>query len=230
MKSIGLLGLDPKPQTLLARLNWTFSSLVGTLYPMYTIVGLGNPGEEYEGTRHNIGRMAVQAFARAQELSDFEFDKKANAQVAGGAVKKEKFTLVLPDTFMNKSGNAVARFVKSKKAAENLVVIHDDLDLPLGRFKISFNRGSGGHRGVESIIRAIKTEAFVRLRVGISKDAGKGKVKKPVGEKAVEDFILGKFKPAEALEFKKVSKKISEALELLVREDREKAMGVFNGR
>ena len=230
MKSIGLLGLDPKPQTLLARLNWTFSSLVGTLYPMYTIVGLGNPGEEYEGTRHNIGRMAVQAFARAQELSDFEFDKKANAQVAGGAVKKEKFTLVLPDTFMNKSGNAVARFVKSKKAAENLVVIHDDLDLPLGRFKISFNRGSGGHRGVESIIRAIKTEAFVRLRVGISKDAGKGKVKKPIGEKAVGDFILGKFKPAEALEFKKVSKKISEALELLIRVGREKAMEVFNGR
>ena len=70
----------------------------------------------------------------------------------------------------------------------------------------------------------------MRLRVGISKDAGKGKVKKPVGEKAVEDFILGKFKPAEALEFKKVSKKISEALELLIRVGREKAMEVFNGR
>ena len=196
---------------------------------MYIIVGLGNPGAEYDGTRHNTGRMAVQAFARTQKLSDFEFDKKANAQVVGGSIKKEKFTLVLPDTFMNKSGNAVARFVKSKKAAESLVVIHDDLDLPLGRFKISFNRGSGGHRGVESITRAIKTEAFVRVRVGISKDAGKGKVKKPSGEDAVGDFILGKFKPAEALEFKKVSKKISDALELLVHEGREAAMGQYNG-
>lgn len=196
----------------------------------YTIVGLGNPGEEYEGTRHNTGRMCVEAFAKSQECDGFSFDKKANAQVVEGKIKKERLTLVLPDTFMNKSGNAVARFVKSKKAAESLVVIHDDLDLPLGRFKISFNRGSGGHRGVESIKRAIKTEAFVRVRVGISKDAGKGKVKKPVGEKAVGDFILGKFKPTELAEFKKVQKRVSEALAILVSEGRERAMGEFNSR
>jgi len=195
----------------------------------YIIVGLGNPGDEYEGTRHNTGRVIAEAFAKAQKCDEFVFDKKANAQVAEGKLKREKFTIVLPDTFMNKSGNAVLRFVKSKKAAEQLVVIHDDLDLPLGRFKISFNRGSGGHRGVESITRAIKTEAFVRVRVGISKDAGKGKVKKPSGEDAVGDFILGKYKPAEVSEFKKVSKKICEALAVLVAEGREKAMGDFNG-
>lgn len=194
----------------------------------YVIVGLGNPGEEYDSTRHNTGRMLVEAFAKSQDADGFSFDKKANAQITSGSIKKEKYTLMLPDTFMNKSGNAVARFVKSAKAAEHLVVVHDDLDLPLGRFKLSFNRGSGGHRGVESIKRAVKTEAFVRLRVGISKDAGKGKVKKPVGEDAVGDFILGKFKPAEVLEFKKVSKKVSEALALLVAEGRDAAMQEFN--
>ena len=203
----------------------------------YTIVGLGNPGEEYDSTRHNTGRAIAQAFAKANDCdppargaraSEFVFDKKANAQITEGKIKREKFMVVLPDTFMNKSGNAVARFVKSKKAAEGLVVIHDDLDLPLGRFKISFNRGSGGHRGVESIVRAIKTEAFVRVRVGISKDAGKGKVKKPSGEDAVGDFILGKFKPAEEVEFKKVLKKVCEALAMIITEGRERAMGEFN--
>src|SRR3989338_3897546 len=190
------------------------------------IVGLGNPGAEYENTRHNTGRMILDMFRQKNDLPEWQEDKKLKSLIS----KKNKITLLLPETFMNKSGEAIAKIVKSKKAAESLVVIHDDLDLPLGRIKISFNRGSGGHRGVESITRALKTEAFVRVRVGISKDAGKGKVKKPIGEKAVGDFILGKFKPAEALEFKKVSKKISEALEILIRVGREKAMGVFNGR
>lgn len=196
---------------------------------MIVIVGLGNPGEEYVGTRHNTGRALVDAFRRAQDFGEWDFDKKANAQVSEGKLKKEKVTLVAPDTFMNKSGGAVARFVKSKKAAEQLVVIHDDLDLPLGRFKLSFNRGSGGHKGVESVIRAVKTTSFTRVRVGISKDAGKGRVKKPVGDKAIGDFILGKYKPAEAAEFKKLSKKVCEALAVLVTESRERAMGEFNG-
>lgn len=192
------------------------------------IFGLGNPGEEYEGTRHNTGRMILEVFRKKQDFPDWEFDKKSSAEVSEGKIKKEKIILVSPDTFMNKSGQAAVRYVKSKKAAENLVVIHDDLDLPLGRFKIVFNRGSGGHKGVESIMRALKTEAFTRVKIGISKDAGKGRVKKPVGEKAVGDFILGKFKPAELVELKKVAKKVCEALETMATEGREKAMGIYN--
>lgn len=194
----------------------------------YVIIGLGNPGEEYDQTRHNTGRMAVMAFARANDFGEFVFDKKSNAELSEGKIKKTGIILVLPDTFMNKSGVAAAKFVKSKKAAAQLVVVHDDLDLPLGRFKISFNRGSGGHRGVESIIRAIKTEGFVRIRVGISKPGPKGSVKKPVGEKAVGDFILGKFTPAELKTFSLVSKKVSEALLVITSEGHEKAMGNFN--
>ena len=114
---------------------------------MYTIIGLGNPGVEYEKTRHNTGKMAVDALES----------------------KNVKAKYIHQDTFMNKSGSAVAKVVKSKKAAEKLIVIYDDLDLPLGTMKISFNRGSGGHKGLESVVRAVKTKEFIRIRIGIGK-------------------------------------------------------------
>ncbi|MDD5357368.1 MAG: aminoacyl-tRNA hydrolase [Candidatus Pacebacteria bacterium] len=194
----------------------------------YIFVGLGNPGEEYENTRHNTGRIMLEFFRKSQNLPEWEQNKKINALVSEGKVGKEKVMLVEPDTFMNKSGNALKSLVKSKKAAEKLLVIQDDLDLPVGRIKISFNRGSGGHRGIESIIRAVGTEGFIRLRVGISPETAGGKIKKPSGEKAVNDFILGKFKPADEAEFKKLGKKASEALEMLLKEGREKATGFAN--
>ena len=196
---------------------------------MKIIIGLGNPGEEYAGTRHNIGRMMVEAFAKKNKFDDFEFDKKLKALVSKGEVGKEKVMLVEPEPFMNKSGVSVAPLVKSKKAAEALIVVHDDLDMPLGKFKISFNRSSGGHRGVESVIRAIKTEAFIRVKIGVSPSTASGKLKKPTGEKVL-DFIIGKFRKPELDDVKSVSKKVSTALEMLVLEGREKAMGEFNGK
>lgn len=195
---------------------------------MHVIVGLGNPGAEYENTRHNIGRMAVQDFCAKNNFPEFAFDKKSNALISVGEVGKEKVTAVLPETFMNKSGDAVAKFVKSKKAAEQLVVVHDELDLPLGRAKISFNKSSGGHRGVESIAKAVGTEAFVRLRIGISPSTSSGKLKKPTGEEKVNKFILGKLKPADESELKRLSKKLNESLNLLITESREVATNVCN--
>lgn len=161
---------------------------------MYTIVGLGNPGEEYQNTRHNTGKMAVLALEERG--------------------LKAKFIHL--DTFMNKSGVGVAKAVKSKKAAEKLIVIYDDLDLPLGTMKISFNRGSGGHKGIESIVRAIKTKEFIRIRIGIGKKAD------------VEKHILGKFTPKEMLELKKVFKKVGDAVETLIEEGLDKAMTLHN--
>ncbi|HQT82952.1 MAG TPA: aminoacyl-tRNA hydrolase, partial [Candidatus Paceibacterota bacterium] len=117
------------------------------------IVGLGNPGKEYEKTRHNAGRNAVELLAKQEGADEFVFNKTANALVAKGAVGGENATLVLPETMMNLSGKAVAAFVKSPKAAKNLLVIHDDLDVPLGTLKMVFARGSGGHKGVESVMR-----------------------------------------------------------------------------
>lgn len=195
---------------------------------MYTIVGLGNPGQEYENTRHNAGRIVLEAVRKAHDFSDWKVDSKKKAQISTGLIKKIKTTLVMPETFMNKSGQSVAQFVKSAKQAGKLVVVYDDLDLPIGRMKISFNRSSGGHKGVESIIRAVKTEAFVRIRVGISPTTASGKLKKPHGDAVVGDFILHSFKPAELAELKKVSKRATQAIEMVVIEGHERAMGEFN--
>lgn len=194
----------------------------------YVIFGLGNPGEEYKNTRHNTGRIVLDFFAKKNEFSDFEFDKKTNSLKAEGEIGKKNVIIFEPETFMNKSGDAVGKMVKNKKQASELVVIHDDLDLPIGRFKVSFNKSSGGHRGVESIIKAVKTQEFIRVRVGISPTTSTGKLKKPIGEKAVGDFIIGKFKPTEIDLLKKVSKKIAEGLEVLIKEGKDKAMSEFN--
>jgi len=161
---------------------------------MYTIIGLGNPGEEYAETRHNTGKMALEAIEK----------------------KNIKAKLIRQDTFMNKSGVAVAKLVKSKKAASKLVVIYDDLDLPIGTMRVSWNRGSGGHKGLESVIRAVKTKEFIRIRIGIGK---KSDIKK---------HILGKFTPKEKEELKKVFKKVVSAAELIVSEGYESAMTEFN--
>ncbi|MFH0803708.1 MAG: aminoacyl-tRNA hydrolase, partial [Candidatus Tagabacteria bacterium] len=170
---------------------------------MYTIVGLGNPGEEYELTRHNTGRMVVEDFAKANKFSEWAFDKKINAlkseaclPARQGKIKKEKILLLLPETFMNNSGNAVFKIITSKKKTEQLVVIHDDLDLPLGKFKISFAKSSAGHRGVESVIKKIKTDKFIRIRVGTCPR------KKPDGKELIK-FLMGKFTPKELSVFKK---------------------------
>ncbi len=182
----------------------------------YIIAGLGNPGEEYVGTRHNVGRMVLDAFVKKNDWPDWEMNKKLNALVSEGKIKKNKVSLLKPETFMNKSGEAVKPLIKSKKAAETLVVIHDDLDLPLGKMKISFNKSSGGHKGVESVMRAIKTENFIRLRLGISGETASGKIKKPQGEEKVIDTILSKFKESELKEFKKTTKRAVSALELII--------------
>ena len=195
---------------------------------MHIIAGLGNPGEEYDGTRHNTGRIVLEYFRKKNDFSGWRSDKKTRSLVSEGKIGKEKVMLVLPDGFMNNSGKSLAPLIKNKKAAENLTVIYDDLDLPVGSIKISFDRGSGGHKGMESIIRALKTRAFIRIRVGISPATPSGKLKKPHGEKAVIDFILKKFSPKEQEALKKVSKKAGEAVVSIVTDGRERAMGEFN--
>jgi len=221
---------------------------------MYTIVGLGNPGTEYEKTRHNTGRMIVDALRQSYNFPEWKYDATLKVLLSVGVVGKEKIELVLPETFMNKSGQSILSRIgvvgttskkegsgpvsaPAGKKAEQLVVIYDDLDLPLGSIKISFKRSSGGHRGVESIIKALKSEAFVRIRIGISPKTPTGKMKKPRGDAVVQDFILGVFKDAEMVEIKKVGKRVGEAVEILlslgssskmVRTAREKAMGEFN--
>ena len=196
---------------------------------MLYIFGLGNPGEEYLGTRHNTGRIVLEYFRKSNDFPDWEKNGKLNALVSEGKIEKEKIMLVEPETFMNKSGVAVKPLITSAKKALSLVVIHDDLDIPIGRAKMSFNKSSGGHRGVESIIRAIKTEAFIRIRIGISPATASGKLKKPTGDSAVEKTILGEFKKPELDAIKKVSKKACQAISNLATSGLGKAIGDFNG-
>lgn len=195
---------------------------------MHIIVGLGNPGEEYRESRHNTGRMMLETFRKGNDCSEWEEDKKKKALVSDGKIKKEEILLIEPNNFMNNSGKSVAGFVKSKKQATQTIVVYDDLDLPVGTFKISFNRGSGGHKGLESIIRTLKTREFVRIRVGVSPATPSGKIKKPSGEKEVIRFIMGSFSPKERETLKGVSKKVAEAITLIVLDGREKAMGECN--
>lgn len=176
---------------------------------MKLVVGLGNPGKEYENTRHNTGRILVSMI---EEKID----------------PKYKIKFLTPDNFMNNSGKAVAPLVKTKKDLSDLIVIYDDIDLPIGKIKISFNRSAGGHNGVGSIIKALKSEEFLRIRVGISPATPKGVVKKPKGEKAVLNFLLGEFKKSELEVIKKLSKKITEAIETIFAESKEKAMSLYN--
>lgn len=194
----------------------------------YIIVGLGNPGEEYRETRHNAGRMVLEVFRKKYDFPEFVLDKSLKALVSKGAFGKDKVILVEPDNFMNVSGKSVAPLVKNAKDAERTIVVYDDIDLPLGSMKISFNRSSGGHRGVESIIKALKTPAFARLRIGICPTTPSGKPKKPKGEDAILDFIVGPFKKPEAEVMKKTTKKGAEALAMILTEGREKATGEVN--
>ncbi len=174
----------------------------------WIVAGLGNPGEEYVGTRHNVGREFLMAL-----------EKKLPAGVE----------VVLPDTYMNDSGKAFIKLVKSKKQAEQLVALQDELDLPLGKVKLSFGSSSGGHNGINSIQKALKTKDFVRIRIGISPATPKGKLKKPDSKKVV-DFVLGKFKPTELEVLKKARKLVEEAITLLVTEGREKATMVIHSK
>ena len=200
------------------------------------IVGLGNPGKEYEKTRHNAGRNAVLLVAKQEGFGELVFNKTAHALVGKGTIGGESVTIVLPETFVNLSGKAVAQFIKSPKAAKNLLVIHDDLDLPLGMIKMVFGRGSGGHKGVESIMRAVKTQDFARIRIGISPayagraQGKKNQTKKVSGEEKVIKHVIGKWKPGEEAMLKKVLKKAAEAARLFAAEGIDAATQFANTR
>ncbi len=175
---------------------------------MKLVVGLGNPGKEYETTRHNAGRIVVEHIAKK--------------------LAENKIKFLTPDTYMNNSGKAITPYIKTKKELKDLVVIYDDIDLPIGTVRISFDRSSGGHNGLGSIIKSVKSQEFVRIRVGVSPVTPGGKTKKPKGEEAVLKFLLGDFKKSELDELKKMSKKIAESVEMIFAEGKDKAMSIFN--
>jgi PTH1 family peptidyl-tRNA hydrolase len=153
----------------------------------YLIVGLGNPGKEYEQTRHNLGFMILGALV--EKTSATPLKTKYLARLWNARVGKAPVILMEPQTFMNLSGQVVAPFMKTKGlGAEDLIVVHDDLDLPYGMLRISENSSAAGHNGVQSIIDHLGTQNFFRVRIGIGRPAD------PV---AIEDYVLARFSAAE---------------------------------
>ena len=153
---------------------------------MFLVVGLGNPGSAYEKTRHNVGFMVVEAFAKEYNLPSFHSHKKSNSLITQGTINHTNIVLAKPQTFMNNSGSTIKKlFGNWKLEIRNLIIIHDDIDLPLGTIRVSRARGSAGHKGVESIIKQLGTKDFTRIRVGIQPKHGK--------PKSVETFVLKKF-------------------------------------
>jgi PTH1 family peptidyl-tRNA hydrolase len=193
---------------------------------MKLIAGLGNPGLFYAHNRHNIGFMCVNHLARTQGI---RFDKKqGNARIGIGRITGEEVVLARPQTFMNASGDAVSRLVKKFSInPADLVVIHDDLDLPPGKLRIRLGSSSGGHKGIESIISYLGTRDFYRIRVGI------GRPDIPEGfagdkEAAVVAYVLSDFTAGEKEIMARVIPEVSQAILCLLTEGLTAAMNRYN--
>lgn len=174
---------------------------------MKIIVGLGNPGKEYEKTRHNVGKFFLDKLQSKIKLKDKNF--------------------IFPDQFMNNSGPALRKALgkfKTKPRSKDILVIHDDLDIELGRVKLTFAKSSAGHKGVGSIIKSLKTDKFWRLRVGIGP---KRSANWRRDHKKMKDFLLRRLTPAEEKLINKNTKKIKEGVEVWLKKP-EQAMAVIN--
>lgn len=192
---------------------------------MHYIVGLGNPGKEYENTRHNVGWMVLDYLVTLGLPTPVSSSKYAG-RISEGILAGQEVTLLYPDTFMNKSGSAVKKLVP-KEQEGSLVVVYDDVDIPVGEIKVSFGRGDGGHNGITSIINALGTKEFTRVRVGIAPKSFFGKIKRPKGAR-LPKHVLGDFKKREQKELEVALEKAKMAIETIVQEGVEKAMNSHN--
>jgi PTH1 family peptidyl-tRNA hydrolase len=193
---------------------------------MKLIAGLGNPGFVYARSRHNIGFMCVRYLARTQGI---KFDKKQGyARTGSGEIAGEKVVLARPQTFMNASGESVSRLVKRLKISpSDLVVIHDDLDLPPGKIRLRLGGSSGGHKGLDSIISHIGSRDFYRVRVGIGRpDITDGSARDK--DEAVIGYVLSQFTPEEKKAINKIIPVVSRAVLCLLTEGLETAMNKYN--
>ena len=187
---------------------------------MILIAGLGNPGEKYENTRHNIGFKAIDEIISEFNLPLLDFKPNLSAGVSKGEINKEKIIIAKPNSFMNLSGNSISKIIRFYRVPLNkIIIIHDDIDIVLGKIKIITNRGSGGHKGIESIIKNIGNKNFIRIRIGNSPE------KKPLN---TEVFVLKKFKEEELKIINKSLKKTNEAIILIIKEGVEKANSLLN--
>ena len=187
---------------------------------MKLIAGLGNPGREYRDSRHNFGFLVVDALAAAQHIRVWGF--RFHSRIGKGRLAGEEVVLQKPRTYMNLSGSAVAPALRSYHLEPaDLLVIHDDLDLPLGRLKITAKGGSAGHKGIASIIQQLGTDQFLRLRLGIGK---------PESSEDTVEFVLRPFRSGELKQRNEILDRAVEAVEVILSEGVEAAMNRFHNQ
>ena len=191
---------------------------------MKLIVGLGNPGRFYEHSRHNIGFMCINHLAKKQGI---RFDKKQNqARTGRGEIAGNQITLARPQTGMNASGLSVAKLIRRLKITpDDLLVIHDDLDLPLGKMRIQYGRSSGGHNGIESIINQLGSQEFYRIKIGIGRPVDNFVISK---EAEVIGHVLSDFTTEEEETASDVIHRTSEAVLCFLTEGLQAAMNKYN--
>ncbi len=193
---------------------------------MKLIIGLGNPGRIYAGNRHNIGFMCLKHFARTQGI---RFDKKQGlARIGTGEVASSEVVLARPQTYMNSSGQSVSRLIQRFNIDLNdLLVIHDDLDLPPGKIRIRQGGGSGGHKGIESVITELVSQDFPRLRVGIGRPSV-AESSTEISEADIIAYVLNDFTPSEKQTMAKVIPTVSEAILCFLTDGLTVAMNKYN--
>lgn len=195
---------------------------------MKLIVGLGNPGTEYARNRHNLGFMCVNFFAKQHGI---DFDRKAGqARIGSGQVQGEEVIVARPQTYMNHSGQAVSYLVRRFDVnLDDLIVIHDDLDLPVGRIRIRQGGSAAGHRGIKSVIADLGSPDFIRIRVGIGRPesiAAGSEV--PYQEEAVIGYVLSDFTLSEKRIIDEAIPRVNQAIESLITEGLTAAMNRYN--
>jgi peptidyl-tRNA hydrolase, PTH1 family len=187
---------------------------------VYLIVGLGNPGQKYQKTRHNIGFLTIQALARRHQV--FIEKRKFESHYGLGEILREKVILLTPLTYMNLSGQAVGSFLRYFQIPpENMMVVHDDLDLPWTRMRIMNKGGAAGHKGLLSIINQIQTREFMRIRMGIGR---------PPEIITAESYVLEPFSAEERKELPLLIDRVCEAVEVIIEQGITTAMNRFNVR
>ncbi len=186
---------------------------------MKLIIGLGNPGKAYAGSRHNIGFHCINHLARSHHIT---FDRRrCHARIGMGMVAGTEVVLAKPQTFMNLSGESVKLLMRELKVPpSDLLVIYDDLDLPLGKIRIRPDGSAGGHKGMESILAALGNQSFARVRVGIGRPQQDGH--------QVVDYVLGSFHPVEKKIAEETVTRVTEAVHCLLTEGLIAAMNTYN--
>ncbi len=185
---------------------------------MKIIVGLGNPGRKYERTRHNAGFMVVDGVAKSLQVDVSQ--EKFNALIGRAQIEGQEAILAKPQTYMNDSGRAVGAIVRSAYAdAADLVVIHDELDLPFGAVRVKIGGGHGGHNGLRSIIEQVGSSDFVRIRIGIGR---------PGPGMDAADYVLSPFLAEEGQVLPDVIARAAAAVQAIVQEGPTRAMNMFN--